>query len=191
MTKEGRVAFLAILTVALYTLSVFISYKKLLFPFPLFDVILWIVVVTTFVIQIKSTSNSQFKWGSYFYLIFVNLKLFSNAFVLSFFIPFKGTELYVDSLGIQFVKFIALICLILSCILWVSVEKKRKMIWITFIAFLAIILELDTTFYTHLLFCPIVVLLFFTSKSENPWKYALIVHAIFDLITFYYVFPSG
>ena len=189
MTKEGRVAFLAILTVALYTLSVFISYKKLLFPFPLFDVILWIVVVTTFVIQIKSTS--QFKWGSYFYLIFVNLKLFSNAFVLSFFIPFKGTELYVDSLGIQFVKFIALICLILSCILWVSVEKKRKMIWITFIAFLAIILELDTTFYTHLLFCPIVVLLFFTSKSENPWKYTLIVHAIFDLITFYYVFPSG
>ncbi|HBW85677.1 MAG TPA: hypothetical protein DEF82_02735 [Crocinitomicaceae bacterium] len=187
MTKEGRVAFLALLSVGLYTLSLFISYQKILFPFPLFDPILWVVTLSVFIIQYQKKSIKEQGFGAYFFLFYVQLKLICNPFVMSFFIDFNETESYFENPMIQLSKLIAQTILSLALICWFIVGAKRKYFWTLIITALAIIVQFNFFMFSHLLFCSILVIPFFILKPENPWKNVLLVHGIFDLITLYYL----
>lgn len=187
MTKEGRVAFLALLSVGLYTLSLYISYQKILFPFPLFDPILWVVTLSVFIIQYKKKSLKSLGFGAVFFLLYVQLKLISNPFVMSFFIDFNETETYFENPFIQLSKLLAHTFLTMAIIYWFVVGSKRKYFWMLTIIVLAITVQLDFFMYSHLLFCALLVIPFYIVKPENSWKNVLLVNGIFDLITLYYL----
>jgi len=187
MTKEARVTFLALLSVGLYTLSLYITYQKVLFPYPLFDPILWLVTLSTFIIQLKQKTLKEYKFGALFFLLYIHLKLFSNPFVLSFFLQDYEIEVYFENPYLQLSKLVAYIVLSLSLLCWFASKTKRKFVWVLTALILALIIQLFDDSYAHLLFCPILVIPFYLVKSENPWKNVILIHSIFDLITLFYV----
>jgi len=187
MTKEARVTFLALLSVGLYTLSCFISYLKVIFPYPLFGPILWIVTLSTFIIQLKQKTLKEYKFGAIFFLLYIHLKLFSNPFVLSFFLHDNEMEAYFENPYLNLSKLLAYIVLSLSLLCWFASKTKRKFVWVLTVLILALIIQLIDDSYAHLWFCPLIVIPFYLVKPENPWKNVILIHSIFDLITLFYM----
>jgi len=187
MTKEGKVAFLALLTLALYTLSLFISYKQVLFPFPLFDPILWVVTLSVLYLQFKNKTLSEFRFGIVFYLLHIHLNLICNPFVLSFFISFDGTEEYINQPLVQLAKLFSYIFLILALISWFIYKLPMKIVWALLLVILAVAVQFYDSQFGHLIICPLVAIPFFKLNPENPWRNVLLVQAFLDLILLFYL----
>jgi hypothetical protein len=187
MIQSNRVAFLALLSVAVYTLSLFISFQKLLFPFPLFDPILWTVTLAVFYIQVKELTWRKVGMGAYAFLLYIQLKLVSNPFIVSFFIPFKGTEEYFDLPSVQLARLLSQVLLFIALAFWFTVDYRKSVLWLILFVLAFLFVQFFSFNYTHFLICPFSIIPFFILHPNNSWKHVILVHAVFDVITLYYL----
>lgn len=122
MTKEGRVVALALTTIFMYGLSMFLTHGTFIFPFPLNEVIFFIA---TLLIGYESYKSE--KLLTIFFGLFAISKLFSGTFIWSFFTSHQVIEKIANSPTTDISR---LLSLVLVIILFYLTFKKGKGDWV-------------------------------------------------------------
>ncbi|NBY41134.1 MAG: hypothetical protein EBQ66_09665 [Flavobacteriia bacterium] len=121
MTKESRAILISVLIVFAYSSSLFIEFGTWIFPFPMFDYILFVVAIL-FAIWNKEQRT--------LFALFAGiclLRIFGDSFAWTFFLSGASLYIFLDSMTIVWIRLseaLLMIPFILSCLgLRTSVKK--------------------------------------------------------------------
>lgn len=187
MIKEEKVVSIAILTVLLYALGLFLDTRFFLLPFPIFDLIFFLVFVQ-FIFWNK-TSLKAYVW---IYLTSVFIKLMHNPFVLGSLFGHTELQNWDQSLFFDLLKLVSTVFLVISVVTWRSQRALNfSFVYILFFTFLVLIGLTESFFWVSPLAPMLLAFLFWKSDRQNPFRYLWILHTVFDAFTVAMLFYSN
>lgn len=177
MSKEGKAAFIGLLTTLAYSSSVYFDTGSWIFPFPLFDYILFILAA------LFTYWNKEFRTIFVFFTLVFTLRILGDSFFWSFFL--QGTDLYdlFDSSVIAWIRLFEAILMIPLIILifgYKGIFQKLSMISAIVLFVISVIPPFEMVNY--LVFTCIAILYLFQKDMNRSIYYLLGITALFDLM---------
>ncbi|MBI1836467.1 MAG: hypothetical protein HYR91_04305 [Flavobacteriia bacterium] len=122
MTREGKTVTLAILTVFIYAISIFLQTKTIIFPFPLYEVIFFIATCTISFYQYKKE-----RLLSLAFFVMASFGILSSEFFWSFFMNGEALINLNNGVTIDLFKLIKYL-LIGTCFVFSFYKSEHKYI---------------------------------------------------------------
>ncbi len=184
MSQAARIAFLSIATVVLYSLSIFLSTGVVVFPFPLFDLILFVSVLSFFYVERKTNNEKNFLSPSLLYFLFLALQLGQNVF-LGTFLDEKMFVEWMDSDELSLFLLVSEICWLIAVVLWLWNYLEKRIFYIVSFLGCYIISYFDSsTLLIHLL--PMLLFfVFFGNNTNLIWRNILLIQGVFNIFSWY------
>ncbi len=187
MIKEEKLVSIAILTMLLYALGLFLDTRFFLLPFPIFDLVFFLVFV-----QFIFWNKKSLKAYVWIYFLSVFIKLFYNPLVLGSLFGHNELQHWDQGLFFDVLKLASTFFLVLGVLLW------RMQRFLTFSFFhlvffvLFLVLGLTESFFWMSPVAPLLLaFLFWKYDRDNPFRYLWILHTVFDAFTVGMLFYSS
>lgn len=179
MIREGKLISVAILTVLLYALGIFLDASFFLIPFPLFDLIFFAVFV-----QFLFWNRNAIKGYIWVYFFAALLQVFCNTLFLGTVLSSPHLNQLDDFLIVDLLKLVSKLLLIATLIFW-RFQRKLKFSFLIILAFsLFVMIGMTEDFFWISPLAPaIVAFQLWRSDQRNPFRYLWILQSIFDLFT--------
>lgn len=179
MIREEKIVSIAILTVLMYALGLFFDARFFLLPFPLFDLIFFIVFI-----QFLIWNRNSFQGYVFLFFAFSMVQVMYNPLILGT----LGSDIQLqkldESLWVDMAKLIAKLLLIAAVFLW---KYQRGLDFSILYIFSFIVISVLGLIGPLFWLTPIAPLLlayvFWKTDKDNKFRYLWILQGVFDLFT--------
>ena len=179
MIREEKIVSIAILTVLMYALGLFFDADFFLLPFPLFDLIFFIVFIQFLIWNRKSVQAYVL-----LFFAFSIVQVTYNPLVLGTIGSDIELQKLDESLWIDGAKLIAKLLLTAAVFLW-KFQNKHEFSSLYILLFVVIsVLGLIGPFFWFTPYAPLLLAyVFWKSDNGNRFRYLWILQGVFDLFT--------
>lgn len=182
MTKESRAIFIGLLIVFAYSSSLFIEFGQWIFPFLMFDYILF-VISTLFAIW-----NPDHRKLFLLFTVICLLRIFGDSFVWTFFMSGASLYIFLDSMTIVWIRLVEAILMIpFIFILFRFKDVREKVTAIALISLHILSLIPPLVMLNYAFFMALTLTYAYVYGTKKPLFYLLLLTGIFDLIEGYSV----
>jgi len=187
MIREEKMVSVAILTMLLYALGLFFDTRFFLLPFPIFDLIFFLVFV-----QFVLWNKKSLKAYVWIYFASVSIKLCYNPVVLGSFFAHYDLQQWDQGLFFDVLKMASIFFLFLGVLFW-RIQRLLTFSFFHLIIFaLFLCLGLTESFFWISPFAPLVLaFIFWKYDRANPFRYLWILQTVFDAFTVGMLFYSS
>ena len=184
MNRYERISFLSCLTILLYSISIYIASRNVVFPFPLFDFFLLFISLSFLFYDVNDKPGfKQLIPGILIFLSFV-LALSSNVFIGSFFEDSTFIE-WLDSDGLQVVLIAKEFLWISAIILWINSMHVLKYLYVSIFLIIYVLAQIESTGVLLNLLPILVFTLFLWRQANKNWRSIFLVQGILNGMTIY------
>ena len=179
MIREEKIVSIAILTVLMYALGLLFDAQFFLLPFPLFDLIFFIVFIQFLIWNRKSIQGYVL-----LFFAFSTVQVMYNPLVLGT----LGSDIQLqkldETLWVDVAKLMAKILLISAVFLWKFQRKLSFSILYIFLFTVISILGMVGPLFWLTPFAPFLLFfVFWKSDNDNRFRYLWVLQGVFDMFT--------
>jgi hypothetical protein len=182
MTKESRAILISVLIVFAYSSSLFIEFGTWIFPFPMFDYILFVIAIL-FAIWNKEQRT--------LFALFAGiclLRIFGDSFAWTFFLSGASLYIFLDSMTIVWIRLSeALLMIPFIFILFRFKDIREKVTAIALVSLHILSLIPPFSMMNYAFFMAMTLTYAYVYGTKKPTFYLLLLTGIFDLIEGYSV----
>jgi len=184
MSREKRTVFIVILTLLVYGLTQFLESGVLLFPFPLFDVIL-LLISFQFIYWNRKIIFEKKNLYFLFYLLALIFKVISSQLFLALIYKDQDLEQLNSGIFLDVILIFSAFFLVLFFILW-KLKQDKTVSWVLTLLFIALSFSVFFESIILLSFCtmPVFACYLFFKKVQTEFTYLFFLHAFLSIMTF-------
>ena len=187
MIKEEKLVSIAILTMLLYALGLFLDTRFFLLPFPIFDLVFFLVFV-----QFVFWNKKSLKAYVWIYFASVSIKLCYNPLVIGSLFGHNDLQQWDQGLFFDVLKMLSIFFLLLGVLFWRIQRFLTFSLFHLIIFVLFLFLGLTESFFWISPFAPLLLaFIFWKYDRDNPFRYLWILQTVFDSFTVGMLFYSS